>query len=63
MAYASAEHTGDLTWQLNASTLIAQAEARMADLHNALDTFKYALDMARLIGKNGGTLFTLSTYV
>ena len=51
MAYAAAEHTADLVWQLNASALIAQAETRMGDLQNALDTFKYALDMAKLIGK------------
>ena len=37
-------------WQLNASTLIAQAEARMGDLQHALETFKYALDVAKLIG-------------
>ena len=52
MAYASAEHTGDMIWQLNASTLIAQAEARMTDYQNSYDTFKYALDLAKLIGNS-----------
>ena len=50
MSYAAAERSSDLMWQLNASTLIAQAEARMGDLQHALETFKYALDVAKLIG-------------
>ena len=60
MAYASAEHTSDLVWQLNASALIAQAESRMGDLQNALDTFKYALDMAKLIGKRRGDFYDVN---
>ena len=50
MSYAAAERSSDLIWQLNASTLIAQSEARMGDLQHALETFKYALDVSKLIG-------------
>ncbi|CAH1788639.1 unnamed protein product [Owenia fusiformis] len=47
---AAANESDDEVWQLNATVLVAQAEVKLGDLQNAVDSFETALDMAKVQG-------------
>lgn len=46
---AAAEQAGDKVWQLNATVLEAQAEVKLGDLREALQSFEKALDLAKIL--------------
>jgi len=43
-----AKKAGDEVWQLNASVLIAQSQTKLGEFGEAIESFRSALDMARL---------------
>nr|XP_058952068.1 outer dynein arm-docking complex subunit 4-like [Pocillopora verrucosa] len=46
---AAAEQADDKVWQLNATVLAAQAEVKLGDLKDALQSFEKALDLAKIL--------------
>ncbi|XP_073539650.1 outer dynein arm-docking complex subunit 4 isoform X2 [Phyllobates terribilis] len=44
-----AEEAGDVEWQLNASVLVAQAQAKLKDYQSAVINFEKALEKARMV--------------
>lgn len=46
---AAAEQADDKVWQLNATVLEAQAEVKLGDLQDALQSFEKALELAKIL--------------
>lgn len=47
---AAAQEAEDQVWQLNATVLVSQAEVKLGDLQDALQSFEQALELAKVLG-------------